>query len=51
MCEQLVKGTTQLRAGIILEALLHGALRDGAIYGDTAVRELVLVEECLQLDS
>jgi hypothetical protein len=44
-----VERITQLRARIFLEALLRGALRDSAIYGDTAIRELGLIEISLQM--
>jgi len=51
MRQHLVEGTTQLRARIFLEALLRGALRGSAIDGDTAIRELVLIEIGLQMDT
>ena len=50
MRQQLFEGIAQLRAWIFLEALLCGALGDSTIYGDTAIRELVLIEISLQMD-
>lgn len=51
MRQQLIEGTAQVGAWVFLKAFLRGALRDSSIYGEAAIRELVLVEIGLQMDT
>lgn len=51
MRQKLMEGTAQVGAWVFLEAFLRGALRDSGIYREAAIRELVLVEIGLQMDT